>query len=343
MMFMVPATTLPDVTFPGVASGACGPLSGRGQMRFREFINSPAVVRLGVLIAQHAPRWVGYSVATCMATFLALRQPELYWIVHGNLARVLGPCADRKALHRGVYEVLRHAGQVYYDLFRAVGQPASVHRGMVQISDAALARVTKELASGRGVLLVGPHVSNFNLGILSIAARGLPMQVLSLPQPGASHRIVNALLTRSGIEVTPVSAESLRAAVRRLESGGLVFTGAEYPTGEGGDLVEFFGEPAYLPVGPARLCLLAQVPVLVGGCFWDRRRGYAMDITGPVQAQKTGDRRADVLACARRIAAQVESYVRAHPTQWLMFQRVWPGPQGATCLPGGTRLDTGGV
>jgi phosphatidylinositol dimannoside acyltransferase len=304
------------------------PRSGTGQMRFREFINSPGVVRLGVLIAQRAPRWVSYSVATCIATFLALRRPELYWIVHSNLARVLGPYADPGALHRAVYQVFRHAGQAYHDLFRAVGQPASVHRDLVQIADVALARITTQLAMGRGVLLVGPHVSSFNLGILSLAARGLPIQVLSLPHPGPGHRIVNGLLAKSGIEVTPVSAESLRAAVRRLESGGLVFTGAEYPTTEteGGELIEFFGEPALLPVGPARLCLLARVPVLVGGCSWHRRQGYAMDITGPVQTQQTGDRRVDVLDCARRIAEQVQIYVRAHPTQWLMFQRVWPGP-----------------
>lgn len=325
MMATVPATTPPDVTLSGPASGVQGLVSGRGQMRFREFINSPAVVRLGVLTAQRAPRWVGHSVAACMATFLALRRPELYWVVHSNLVRVLGPCTDPGALHRAVYQVFRHAGQAYNDLFRAVGQPASVHRDLVQIADAALARITTELAMGRGVLLVGPHVSNFNLGILSLAARGLPIQVLTLPHPGAGHRIVNSLLARAGIEVTPVSAESLRAAVRRLESGGLVFTGAEYPTTEGGELVEFFGEPALFPVGPARLCLLAQVPVLVGGCFWDRRRGYSMDITGPVQTQQTGDRRADVLGCARRIAEEVELYVRAHPTQWLMFRRVWPG------------------
>ena len=293
-------------------------------MRFQEFVNSQAVVRLGVLIAQHAPRWVGYGVARCIATLLVLRRPQLYWIVRSNLVRVLGPCVGRQALHRAVYQVFCHAGQAYYDLFRAVGQPVSVHRSLVHIPDAALARVTANLAPGRGVLLVGPHVSNFNLGILAMAAHGLSTQVLSLSNPVAGHRTVNRLLIESGIEVTPISAESLRAAVRRLEAGGLVFTGADYPTTEGGELVEFFGEPALLPVGPARLCLLARVPVLVGACFWDRQRGYAMDITGPVQARHTGDRRADVLDCARRIAEAMELYVRAYPTQWLMFQRIWP-------------------
>jgi lauroyl/myristoyl acyltransferase len=293
-------------------------------MSFQEFINSQAVVRLGALIGQRAPRWVGYGVARCMATFLALRRPALYWIVRSNLARVLGPSADHRALHRAVYEVFCSAGQAYYDLFRAVGQPASAYGDLVHISEGSLARITSQQALGRGVLLVGPHVSNFNLAILAIAARGLSIQVLSLSNPGAGHRITNRLMARPGVEVTPVSAGSLRAAVRRLGAGGLVFTGADLPTTEGGELVEFFGRPAYLPVGPARLGLLAQVPVVVGGCFWDRRRGYEMDIGEPVPMQHTGNRRADVLALARRIAGAMELHVRAHPTQWLMFQRVWP-------------------
>jgi len=38
----------------------------------------------------------------------------------------------------------------------------------------------------------------------------------------------------------------------------------------------------------------------------------------------TGDRKADAIASTRRLAEVMETYIRARPTQWLMFHRLWP-------------------
>ena len=168
-------------------------------------------------------------------------------------------------------------------------------------------------------------MSNFDLGLLALGAHGLPAQLLSLAGPDDGDRMLNGLRTMDGFELTPVAPESLRAAIRRLRQGGLVMTGADRPIPEDRELIEFFGRPAYLPVGPARLALMTRATVLLGACYHDPDEGYVLQAAGPIEMVHTGDRRADILASTRRLAVVMEEYVRAHPLQWMMFHRVWPG------------------
>jgi KDO2-lipid IV(A) lauroyltransferase len=199
----------------------------------------------------------------------------------------------------------------------------------MHIPGSAIEQIRSEMSRGRGVLLLGVHVSNFDLGILALGARGLPIQALSLADPQAGFRVLNELRARAGIEVTPITPESLRAAVRRLKGGGMVMTGADRPTPEDREPVAFFGRPAYLPMGPVRLALMTGAMVLVGCCSYDPDQGYALDFAGPVEMVRTGSRREDILINAQRLAAVLEEAVRAHPEQWLMFHPVWPEESAA--------------
>jgi KDO2-lipid IV(A) lauroyltransferase len=167
-------------------------------------------------------------------------------------------------------------------------------------------------------------MSNFDLTFLALGAHRLPIQILSLADPQAGVHIQNRLRHEAGLEITPITPESLRAAIRRLKSGGLVLTGADRPIPQDRELVEFFGRPAYLPVGPARLAMMTGATVVVGACHYDPDEGYVLDATWPVEMARTGDRRQDTLTNTRRIAAIVEGYVRAHPQQWMMFHPFWP-------------------
>ena len=63
---------------------------------------------------------------------------------------------------------------------------------------------------------------------------------------------------------------------------------------------------------------------VVGSCRYDPDEGYVLEITGPIEMVRTGDRRQDILANTRRLAVIMEGYVRAHPEQWMMFHPLWP-------------------
>jgi KDO2-lipid IV(A) lauroyltransferase len=253
--------------------------------------------------------------------------------VRANLRQIVGSEVDGDALHEMVRQVFSNAGQAYYDHFRAVGQPSEALAKAVRISESVVDQFRSGMAAGRGVLLLGVHMSGFDLSMLALGTYGLPIQVLSLADPQAGFRLLNRLRAEEDIQVTPITPESLRAAVRRLKNGGMVITGIDRPMPEDGELIEFCGRPAYLPVGPARLARMTGAAVYVGCCTYGAGEGYVLNFTGPVEMVCTGGRRQDILVSTRRLAVILEGYVRAHPEQWLMFHPVWPGESATQVVP----------
>jgi lauroyl/myristoyl acyltransferase len=113
-------------------------------------------------------------------------------------------------------------------------------------------------------------------------------------------------------------------AIDRLRGGGLVMTGVDWPIPDNEELTEFFGRGAHLPVGLARLALMTDAMVLVGACHHDAERGYVLDVSGPIEMARTGDRKADIVESMRRLVYVIQEYVSEYPEQWMMFHRVWP-------------------
>ena len=293
-------------------------------MRLQDVISSKPMTRLGIVLGQRMPRRVGYGLARIAAGVIARRKPEVYWTVRANLRQILGPEADDATLHRMTYQVFFHAGQTYYDFFHAIGQPKEVLAEAVPIPDEILAFARSETARGQGVLVLVAHMSNFDLLGLSMGARDLPIQMLSLANPQAGFHLLNYLRATAGFEVTPITPESLRAAIRRLKSGGIVLTGVDRPIPEDRELVEFFGRPAYLPVGPVRLALMTGALVIMGSCYYEPGKGYGLKVTEPLEMIRTGDRRRDLMTNVRRVVDILEEHVRARPEQWMMFHPFWP-------------------
>ena len=293
-------------------------------MRLQDLLSSKPMTRIGILIGRYMPPAVGHRLARVVASIIARQKPQVYWAVRTNLRHVLGPEADDEKLHQMTRHVFFHAGQTYYDFFHALGQPMEMLAEAVHIRDEHEAFIRSEMAQSQGVLLLGTHMSNFDLLGLAVGARGLPIQVLSLVDPPAGFHILNRLRAKAGFEVTPITPQSLRAAIRRLKSGGIVATGIDRPIPEDRELIEFFGRLAYLPVGPVRLALMTGATVVMGICYYEPDKGYALNFVGPIEMTHTGDRRQDILTNTRRLAVILEENIRAHPEQWMMFHPFWP-------------------
>jgi KDO2-lipid IV(A) lauroyltransferase len=300
---------------------------------FHRILSTGPAVRIGVLIGQHLPPRIGYGIASLIAGIIVRAKTGTYRNVVDNLRHVLGPQVEDCELHRTASKVFVHAGRAYYDFYRAANWSRERLVRAVHVAEHYVDLIKTQAARGQGVFVLGLHMGNFDLALVSIAARGIPSQVLSLPDPGEGYRVQDRLRARVGIDVTQISPASLRLAVRRLERGWLVFTGVDRPVAGEADSVEFFGYPSNLSTGPARLALMSRATVLVAGCHADAHGGYAIDFMGPIEMVHMRDRREAIRVNAQRIAHVVEDLVRARPEQWLMFHPVWPkqrlGPRGA--------------
>ena len=81
-------------------------------------------------------------------------------------------------------------------------------------------------------MLCGPHVSAFQLGIMAFALHDLPMQYVLAAAPGG-YQVVTQMLSRRQVQASQVGTASLRDALRRLQHGGMVLTGVDWPRRRG--------------------------------------------------------------------------------------------------------------
>lgn len=301
-------------------------------MNFQQFAASTFGTRLWMALGRWLPPRAGHAFAALVTGILSRRRhSSLYRILYANQAGVLGPETPPERLHRAVAAVLHHAGFTAYDLMHMVALGEEAIRGAVTFGPEVWRDIEAARAGGRGVMICGVHLSNFNLAFLALAMQAegprqgeVSVQVLSSAAPVGGFRLLRDLRARGVLEETPIDATALRAAVRRLRAGGLAVTGVDWPVGvPTEERVPFFGRPARLPTGHIRLAISAGAALLPVACRWDAARGYYVQTAPPLELELSGDRGADVLHNARRVLAICERWIAETPDQWLMYHPVW--------------------
>ncbi len=190
--------------------------------------------------------------------------------------------------------------------------------------------------AGRGVLeavardpgptvLVSGHFANWEVMAAAFTAAGVDALVT---YRAANNPYVDAMIRRAraryGVRLfAPKGAEGSRALMAALEGGAAVAIMNDQKF-NGGVAVPFFGRLAHTAVGPSRLALRFDAPIVLMSV--QRLRGARFRVTAhpPIRLERTGARAVDLEAGVRRITAFVEAQVRANPAQWFWVHKRWP-------------------
>jgi len=229
-----------------------------------------------------------------------------------HMERVLGRSADLDAATRAVFESY---GRYWAETLWV--RPRRVRRLDAQTEIVGLEHL--ENARGRGVILVLPHLGNWEAAAVAGPRAGIEVAAVA-------ERLANPRLTEwfgrmraaFGITIIPHGKGSTRSVEQALRRGAAVALLADRDLGRRGVEVEFFGERTSLPAGPATLALRTAVPVVLASTYFTPR-GYRVtleeiDMTGALGAQ----------AMTQRIAYAMEQTIRAAPEQWHLVQPNWP-------------------
>ncbi len=280
-----------------------------------------------MLIARTTPRRFGYWLVRRGAHWMRRRRLEIFRMLRENLAYVV-PGADDAALDDLAEAAICEAGYSYFDMFHF--RPEDLHaRGIVEYDPDEWEAARRILADERGTVVVGPHLSSFDLTAQWFVTQGFTMHALSLANPDPGDQVMNTVRRQRGIIVTPIAVNSLREALRRLRQGGIVVTGADRPASYDDELTPFFGVPAPLPRGAIRLALQTDSRVLVAYCVRQPTGRYRLHLPPSLEMEHSGDRREDVERNMRRVIPLIEEAIRSAPAQWGMLVPVWRRPEDA--------------
>ncbi|HEY9089438.1 MAG TPA: lysophospholipid acyltransferase family protein [Anaerolineaceae bacterium] len=292
-------------------------------MLIQSFLYSRIATGLAMFLSQTIPQQAGYSVAENIARFIGrLSGTGQRQAVRLNQWVVSCKQLSGLELDRVVEAVFRFTGYAMYDFYHNINRP-KVILDRVLLSP-RMERFVNHERHERGCMFVVPHIGNFDFAGRALALRGVNFQVLSYPQPPGAYKVQNHFREMPGMEVTPMSLESMRSAAQRMANGGIVITGLDRPLPDSNYHPRFFGIPAPLPVAYIRLAMKANVPVIVGAVQRMTGGRYLLDASEPIEMQRNEDLKTELESNAEAVLRRAEDFIRRAPQQWLMFYPVWP-------------------
>lgn len=217
------------------------------------------------------------------------------------------------------------------DLARLPRMDAEQVSGLVTEGRDTLAHIHRAARDGRGIILLAPHLGNWELLTAYLASRGAPVHFVGRePYDDRLDGLYEAVrCTHGGRWIRRGGAfERIQEVLR---AGEMVMILMDQDTRRvRGTFVEFFGEPAWTPTGPAVLTRLTGAAMLPAALLRRRDGNYRLLIEPPVRTVSTGHDVWDDYENTRRATRSLEALIERFPAQWVWFHRRWSTrpPQG---------------
>jgi len=180
----------------------------------------------------------------------------------------------------------------------------------------------------RGVLLVTPHLGNWEFGAPWLARRGVTLQVITMAEPTQDFtKLRQASRARWNIETLVIGEDpfGFLEVIKRLEAGATVALLVDRPPAPTAVTVELFGRPFLASIAAAELAR-ASGCVLVPVYLPRARQAYAAHLLPAISYDRAALRdRAARQQLTQEIISVFEPVIRQHLDEWYHFVRIWPG------------------
>jgi KDO2-lipid IV(A) lauroyltransferase len=252
-------------------------------------------------------------------------------VLEGNLIRVLrtesGDPVDGAELRALSRAVMRSYARYYMETFRLQIIPDErITSGMHANTD-NLDVTLQHLKNGRGVIYALPHMGDFEQAgrwIILVGA-GSFTTVAERLEPEAVYERFLAFRRGLGMEVLPTTGgpHPFGVMAQRLRAGKLVCIVADRDLSDTGIEVDFFGEKALFPAGPAALAVQTGAALMPIICSFVGDTEWGAHIGDEIPQPAAGSRKEKVFAMTQAMATAFERGIREHPEDWHMLQKVF--------------------
>jgi lauroyl/myristoyl acyltransferase len=290
----------------------------------QQLINSNFGIGLFSTVARLIPIRYGHRLANFAADRIATHSDSrLVRAVRANQWVVSGEMPDKHALDQAVHETFRNSARSIFDLYHYLPNPAATRR-LVVFNDTVQQLARRPEFGQRGLMIVGLHISNFDLVLRTLTLQGMRPLILTIPNPQGSQRVEYEIRKKTGMNLVPASLGTLRQAIKYLERGGIVLTGIDRPIPEPKCRPQFFGRPADLPTHHVYLATKAHVPVMIIVTIWKPDGKNDVFTSDLIEMESHPDPNIEMLRNAEKLLRIGEEFIRQAPRQWGMALPVWP-------------------
>jgi lauroyl/myristoyl acyltransferase len=271
-------------------------------------------------------RWIFAEVADIAWR----RQGPKVQVLEANLRRVLSwkngtSEVDGKELRALSRAAMQSYARYWFELFRLPVIPIERLVDGMRFQGPNEATLFAHLKAGRGVLIVLPHMGNFDQAGAWVIARGAGtfVTIQERLRPESVYESFVRFRQSLGFEILPLTggARPFGTVAARLRAGGLACIVGDRDLKESGVEVEMFGEKA-------RISAVASLAVHTGAALMPTATWFDGDVWGAtiydeIPVPETGTRAEKVAAMSQQLARRFEEAIAEHPQDWHMLQRVF--------------------
>lgn len=240
-----------------------------------------------------------------------------------NLRRVVGPLTTDAELDQLVQAALRSYARYWKEAFRLPTMDKRLIAEEFELHGSDL--LDASYAAGRGVILVLPHMANWDVAGVWLIAHGIPFAtVVERLKPESLFDRFVAYRQDLGMEIVPLSGGARTASevlAERLRAGGCICLLGDRDLSARGVEVNLFGEAARIPPGPAMLAAQTGAALHPAG-LWNRGRYWSGRVRPAIELPDLG-LAAKVRAGTQQVADGLAAEIAEHPADWHMLQRLW--------------------
>lgn len=285
-----------------------------------------------------------YAAATSLLGILAVVPLRFALVLAEVISRVAfllmferrGNAIDN-VLRSGLTDSPREARRIAFESFRnfvAMVAEANAARRLITESNwrkhvtlNLSAEVEKLLADPKqGVILASAHFGNWE--VVGRAASMLkPLTAIYRPFNNPYlDRVAHAGRTGGNLRlISKFDANPMRFA-QTLARGEVLGIMMDQYAGRHGVPVQFFGRKAWTTKTVALLHLTTRCPLILVFALRTAPLQYEVNVVGPIQHDRTGNRDQDVFTITQKLTREIENVVRAHPEQYMWGHRRWKQP-----------------
>ena len=189
------------------------------------------------------------------------------------------------------------------------------------MSQESRANIEAAKKSGKGGIIFGAHIGNWEVGPKLFMKAGL--QVSTVYRPLNNPYVEELTAKMRGVELIGKSTSGSRKIIDVIRKGGFVIILADQKISEG-EPVKFFHADAITTTSIARIGLKYDVPLIPARSIrLGKNFKFRVEVEKPLAFEKTGDVNFDLLQLTRSINCKLEEWIRQYPAQWFWVHNRW--------------------
>jgi Kdo2-lipid IVA lauroyltransferase/acyltransferase len=179
------------------------------------------------------------------------------------------------------------------------------------------------LDRGKGVVTVSAHLGNWEIGAAVLRALSYPVNAITLPHTSIIvSNFFNGIRKSLSIGVIPTGI-AVRRCFKLLKNNEMVSFLGDVDFSGSGVKTKFMGRDAVIPKGPAVISLKTQAPIFLVFLIREKDNNFRLIIEEPIFPSDYQNNPQSVKTLTKEYTDKIEKQIKEHPTQWLMFHKVW--------------------